>query len=406
MVEARQRQVRRGLAALALGHGVNDLYMGFIPALLPALVDKLHLDYTAAGRLVTIITVWSHVIQPLLGYGADRVGRRYLVILGPLITALAMSSLGMMDTYSALLLALLVGSLGDALFHPLAASLTGTVSRGSGVGMAVFAAGGNVGYGLGSMVIVVVVEYLGLARTWVTLAAGLATVGVMYAWLPHGVDRVERPKAEGEDPPRLHWVWPLVVLFVVVMLRAAQGTVFTTFVPLMLRARGAELILGGYAILGFSLAGAMGGLAGGPVSRRIGKKWTTVVSLGLAAPALYLFLHAQGVLAAGLLFVTGACLFAALPINIVMAQELLPRHASTASGLVMGLAWGVGSFSANEVGKAADRFARTLGPAMGLQRALEYSSLLLVAAAVAALLLPKGRPAGSGDPALQDDVAG
>jgi FSR family fosmidomycin resistance protein-like MFS transporter len=393
MALARQREIRRGVAALALGHGVNDLYMGFVPALLPALVDKLHLDYSAAGRLVTIITVWSHVAQPLLGYGADRVGRRHLVILGPLITALAMSSLGLMDTYAALLLALLVGSFGNALFHPLAASLTGTVARGSGVGMAVFAAGGNVGYGLGSLVIVVVVRYLGLERTWVTVGAGLVTAVVMYALLPHGVDRTERPKAQGEDPPRLHWVWPLSVLFVVVMLRAAQGTVFTTFIPLLLNARGAGLMLGGYAILGFSLSGAMGGLAGGPVSRWIGKKWTTVLSLGLAGPALYLFLHAQGTLAAALLFVTGACLFAALPINIVMAQELLPRHASTASGLVMGLAWGVGSFSANEVGQAADRFALTLGPALGLQRALEYSALLLVAAAVAAVLLPGTRRA-------------
>lgn len=401
---ASARAMRRGVAALALGHGVNDLYMGFVPALLPALVLKLNLDYAAAGRLVTIITVWSHVIQPLLGYGADRVGRRHLVILGPLITAGAMSLLGRMDTYQALLVALLVGSLGNALFHPLGASLTGTVSRGSGVGMAVFAAGGNIGYGLGSLVIVVVVERLGLERTWVTAIAGLATAWFMYTALPHGVDWVEKTESRADDPPRLHLVWPLAMLFVVVMLRAAQGTVFTTFVPLLLNARGAGLILGGYAILGFSLAGAAGGLVGGPVSRQIGKKWTTVLSLGLSAPALYLFLHAEGMAAAALLFVTGACLFAALPINIVMAQELLPRHASMASGLVMGLAWGVGSFSANEVGKAADRFALTLGPALGLQRALEYSALLLVAAAVVALVLPEPDRARPAVP-LQDHVA-
>jgi FSR family fosmidomycin resistance protein-like MFS transporter len=386
--------VRRGVAALALGHGVNDLYMGFMPAILPALVHKLHLDYSAAGGLVTIITLWSHVSQPLLGYGADRIGRRHLVILGPLITALAMSMLGLMDTYQALLLVLLVGSFGNALFHPLGASLTGTVSRGSGPAMAVFAAGGNVGYGLGSMVIVVVVAHLGLERSWVTVGAGLATALFMYSSLPHGVDVTETPPADPEGRPRLHWVGPLVILFIVVMLRAAQGTTFTNFIPLLLNARGASLLLGGYAILGFSLAGAVGGLIGGPVSRRVGKKWVTVVSLGLAGPALYLFLHADGLAAAALLMLTGACLFAALPINIVMAQELLPRHASTASGLVMGLAWGVGSFSAKLVGNAADRFALTLGPALGLQRALEYSALMLVVATVVALFLPDTKQRG------------
>ena len=380
--------VRRGVAALALGHGVNDLYMGFVPALLPVLRSKLHLDYATAGGLVTIITVWSHVAQPLLGYGADRLGRRALVLLGPMITACAMCLLGVVDTYHGLLLALLVGSFGNALFHPLAASLTGTLSRGSGAAMAIFAAGGNVGYGLGSVVIVVVVAQLGLGRTWVTVVAGLATAIFMFSALPRQVDALDPPHATPDDAPRLHWLGPLVVLFCVVMLRAAQGTVFTTFIPLLLNARGAGLMLGGYAILGFSLAGAVGGLIGGPASRRLGKKWVTVLSLALAGPALYLFLHADGVLAAVLLMVTGACLFAALPINIVMAQELLPRHGSTASGLVMGLAWGVGSVSAKLVGSAADRFAQQLGPALGLQRALEYSALLLVAATVVALVLP------------------
>lgn len=379
--------VRRGVAALALGHGVNDLYMGFVPAILPALVHKHHLDYAAAGLLITITTLWSHLSQPLLGYSADRIGRRQLVILGPVITAVAMSLVGVVDTYHTLLIALLVGSFGNALFHPLGASLTGAVSRGSGLSMAVFTAGGNIGFGLGSVVIVFVVAHLGLEQTWVTMLAGLAAAAFMCTSLPRTPNVTPTPHLESASDPSFHWIAPLAVLFVVVMLRAAQAITFTSFVPLLLNARRASLELGGYAVFGFSVAGAAGGLIGGPAARRFGKKWVTVFSLGLAVPALYLFLHTSGAPAAALLLLAGACLFAALPINIVMAQELLPRHASTASGLVMGLAWGVGSISARLVGNTADQFALALGPALGLQRALEYSIVSLMVAVAAALFL-------------------
>jgi len=403
----RERQaplnVRRAVAALALGHGVNDLYMGFSPALLPALMDRLHLTYGVVGSLVTLVTVWTHISQPLIGYGADRVGRRYLVVLGPVISAVAMSWLGLVDSYQGLLLALVIGSIGNAIFHPVGASLVGTVSRGSGHAMAIFSAGGNIGFGLGSLVIVLVVAHLGLERTWTTVGFGLATAAFMFTSLPRGVEAAAAPRGERAGAARLHWLGPLLILFVVVVLRAAESTVITTFVPLLLHARGASLTLGGYAIFAYSLAGAAGGMLAGPLSGRLGTRWVTVLSLAVAAPAFYLFLHTGGAVAATLFLIGGAALFAALPVNIVMAQQLLPRHASTASGLVMGLAWGVGAISAKFVGNGADHLTASLGEALGLQRALDYSLLMVVAGAAAALLLPDLRRAR---PASEDDVAG
>jgi FSR family fosmidomycin resistance protein-like MFS transporter len=380
---------RRGVAALALGHGVNDLYMGFLPGLLPLLVDRLRLSYGAAGLLVTVVTTTSHLTQPLLGYGADRAGRRLFVVIGPVVTAAAMSGLGLVHSYEALLIVLLVGSLGNALFHPVGASLTGSVSRRSGTAMAVFSAGGNIGYGLGPVVAVAVVEWFGLPRIWLTVVVGLAAALIMLSALPRALDRRETAAPAPAGQARLHWVGPLLVLFVVVVLRAAEATVFTTFAPLLFVRRGAALILGGYVVLGFSLAGAAGGVIAGPLSGRLGKRWTTVLSLALAAVAWYPFLHTRGPLSAVLLLLLGAGVFAALPINIVMAQELLPRHASTASGLVMGLAWGVGSAATTAVGALADRLTPALGAAVALERAMGLSALLLVTAAVVALFLPE-----------------
>jgi FSR family fosmidomycin resistance protein-like MFS transporter len=155
-------------------------------------------------------------------------------------------------------------------------------------------------------------------------------------------------------------------------------------------------MLGGWALLGFASAGAVGGLVGGAISDRMGRRRTTVAGLALAAPALYFFLHAEGLAAAGLLLVAGACLFSALPVNIVMGQELAPRHASTISGVVMGFAWGVGGLGTTALGALVDHLAPGMGEAAALARAMELIALLPLAAAVLACALPETRPAEHG----------
>jgi FSR family fosmidomycin resistance protein-like MFS transporter len=388
--------------------------MGFLPALLPLIVERLGLSLTLAGALVSMVNLASQVTQPILGHSADRVGRRLLVIVGPLVTTLSMASLGLMNSYQALLIALLCGSFGNSAFHPQGAALTGKIGLGrrspaaskdarpgasgrggaaerSGAAMAIFAAGGNIGYGLGPVLVISIVNLLGQQFTWLTIPIGLAAVAFVIAAVPTAVDVPSQRPPEAAATTRRHWLLPLIILWLVVALRAAVATLFTTFVPLLIARRHEALMLGGWALLGFSLSGALGGLIGGPASDRLGRRSVTVVSLVLAAPAFYLFLHAHGIASAALLLVTGACVYAALPVNLVMAQEMLPRRASLVSGLMMGLAWAAGGMSTTVVGVLADRLALTLGPAGGLEHALDGVALISLAAAALALMLPETR---------------
>jgi FSR family fosmidomycin resistance protein-like MFS transporter len=391
----------RAVAALAIAHGANDLYMGFLPALLPLIVERLGLSLTLAGGLVSVVNLASQLTQPILGHSADRIGRRLLVIIGPLITTLAMASLGLMTSYQALLIALLLGSFGNSAFHPQGAALAGKIgalrraadstAQRSGAAMAIFAAGGNIGYGLGPVLVIAVVNHLGQQFTWLTIPVGLAAVAFLIASLPAAVDTPSHDASADPSAANRTWLRPLIILWLVVALRAAAAIIFTTFVPLLISRRHEPLMLGGWALLGFSLAGALGGLIGGPASDRLGRRSVTIVTMLLAAPAYFLFLHAHGVASAVLLVATGACLFAGLPVNLVMAQELLPRRASLVSGLMMGLAWAAGGLSTTVVGALADRLAVTLGPAGGLERAMDGTALVCIAAAALAVLLPETR---------------
>jgi FSR family fosmidomycin resistance protein-like MFS transporter len=387
----------RAIPALALIHGVNDMYMGFLPALLPLIVQRLDLTLTGVGLLISTVNLVSQLSQPLFGYLGDRTGRRVLAIAGPLVTTLSMSWLGLVGSYELLLLTVVLGSLGTAVFHPQGAALVGSFAGRRGTAMAVFTSGGSIGYGVGPVLVIAIVNLFGLHFTWLSMGLGLAATAFLVAVVPRSTGRPAAAGSRPRAPGPSRWLVPLILLYSVVMLRAGAAILFTTFIPLLIERRGAALMLGGWTLLGFSLAGAVGGLLGGPLSDRLGRRAVTVGGLALTGPAIFLFLRADGLAAAALLLLSGVCLFSALPVNIVMAQELRPNHASTVSGLVMGFAWGIGGLATTVLGALADRWSTTLGELAGLARAMDLIAVLPIAAAILALALPETRVASSGE---------
>jgi FSR family fosmidomycin resistance protein-like MFS transporter len=99
----------------------------------------------------------------------------------------------------------------------------------------------------------------------------------------------------------------------------------------------------GWVLSGFIFFGGIGGLFGGTLADRWGARRVSLFSLSLAAPLLVAALAANGRLSYVLLAIAGMFLNVGVPVNIVMAQRLVPGGASTVSALMMGFAWGAGA---------------------------------------------------------------
>ena len=91
------------VAALSSGHAAHDTYIGFVPVLLPSLVERFALSHTLAGWL-SACTQLPSILQPIFGYLADRLVLRWAVILGPAVTATLMSLAGWAPSYAVLAL--------------------------------------------------------------------------------------------------------------------------------------------------------------------------------------------------------------------------------------------------------------------------------------------------------------
>ena len=375
------------LALLALAHFSIDAYSSFFSPLLPLLVTRLHMSLTRVGALVVLASLASSLSQPLFGWLSDRVHRPWFVALGPPIAALFLSAIGLAPNFAMLVTLLVLGGIGVAAFHPQAAVLASGLSTSRSLAMSLFVTGGTLGFSLGPLFAVTVVGRLGLERTWIAaipgVLMGLLLLSQFKRLNPHPRPQGARPSfAELKPVAR-----PLTLLYFAVVCRSAVSYGFMTFLPLYLNRRGYSVATGGALLTAYLALGAIGGFFGGWLADRWGGRNVVRVSFVSAFPLYVAFLYLPDRLGLPVLILGSFLLQTSLPVNVVLGQELSPRHASTISSLLMGAAWGVGALLIGPIGALAD--------ARGLHTALLSLACLLAGGLACALALPArmGRPA-------------
>jgi FSR family fosmidomycin resistance protein-like MFS transporter len=347
--------------SLALGHAVDDFYPSFLAPLLPLFVEKLGLSLALAGGLATLQGFTTSLLQPVFGYLADRVQQPRLAAWGMLASAIFTSLWGLAPDGASLVLLVVLAGLGVALFHPVASGLVGQLGiRQKGLAMSLFLTGGSVGYGLGPLVAVALASRWGLPAIGFAIVPGILTAALLHRFarrLPsRAVPTASRsPLLRGEGRLLLKQFLPLLPLTFVVMLRAALSITLGTFLPLYLTQQGFPLLLAGLAVTIFRIAGAVGGLVGGPLADRVGRRRILFLSFALALPFLWGVSHAEGWPALASLAAVGAIISSSAPLSVVIAQEATPDNPSMASGLMIGFAWGIGGLAVTGVGIWGDQ---------------------------------------------------
>ncbi len=372
------------LGALSLAHFTNDLYAAFLAPLLPLVVAKFGLSLALAGLLGSMFNLSSAFSQPFFGLAADRISRPVFTVLGALITVIMMGLLGLAPSYHVMLAVLFIAGLGTASFHPQSFAVAGAVSGDRrGAGLSIFVAGGELGYSLGPIYVAAIVGAVGLPGTALAALPGVAACLLLWRHVGSWRSDLEKPTRGLRGDVRRHGR-SLALIWLVVVIRSVVTLGHILFIPLLLRDRGATLLMGGTAIFLFGGIGSIGGLVGGALSDRIGRRAVMAISLISTAPLLVLFGMIESSWGLVPLALGGFTLFLAAPVSIVMAQEMFPSRASLASSLVTGMAWGTAGLSMTLIGAIADK--------IGLVQTLSASVGLFLIALVAIWALPAQPP--------------
>jgi len=360
------------LVLLSLGHLITDVNQGAVVILIPVVKASFGLSIGAATALVTVSTVTSSVLQPLFGLLSDRFDLRWVIPGGILVAGLGMAFAGLAPSYPLVVLAVLLSGIGVAAFHPEASRWAGQAAgRRRATGMSYFSVGGNAGYALGVFAMAPLVVALGRGgMAWLLPPA--AVVALLLAPAVAGFGRApghEEASLKGSLRAALSPV--IGLLTAVVAVRSAVSIGFAALAPLYLHlGRGLPLTDAAWVTSAFLFAGALGTLLGGPLADRFGRRRQLLGSFVVQPVLGFVFVLVPGWPGYLALVLLGAAVVSSFAVTVVIAQEALPRHQGTASGIILGFAFGAGGISAGLLGALAD--------AIGLQTSLLLLSALPV----------------------------
>ncbi|MFZ5569922.1 MAG: MFS transporter [Thermodesulfobacteriota bacterium] len=345
---------------LTLVHFTGDLYSSFVNPLFPLFVEKLGLSLTQVGLIAGTNRFLAFIVQPTVGYLADRHPSRAFILAGLLLAICFIPLAGIAPGFWTLLILVAVGSIGSSMFHP---PVTGMVplyaGSNSGFSMSIFNTGGTLAFGLGPLFVTWYAARFGLGALPFTMCFGWIILAYLAVTIPKpGGDASTRLGFFGSIRENLGDAWKIVaVIWLVMFLRAVVGQSFLTFLPVLLVQKGLTVVSAGVVFSLFTVAGTFSGLIAGRISDKIGFRPVFLCAHGLMTPVLLLFLRLEGDAVYIGALAAGATVLATLPLGVAMAQLLAPRGRSMVASLMMGFAYGLGGLITPLVGRLADLYS-------------------------------------------------
>ena len=265
---------RRSLFAACGAHAVHDGLTDAIYVLLPLWQAQFGLSYAMVGLLRASYSGMMAGFQLLASRMAKRWGRERMLVAGTALAGLAYLLAGLAGGLAVLLMALLLGGLGASVQHPLASSIvTDTHEAGGGVKEALSQY--NFAGDIGKTLIPALVGLLLLVCGWQASVGllgllGLAAAGLLWWLLPKPEEvrasqqSVRKAIAGKQARGGFH------ALLATGTVDSAVRMGFLTFLPFLLKSKGAGTAGIGVALSLLFVGGAFGKLLCGYLGARIG----------------------------------------------------------------------------------------------------------------------------------------
>ncbi|MGD1004551.1 MAG: MFS transporter [Methanoregulaceae archaeon] len=330
-----------------------------LPAILPLLILNYNYSYFAAGLLVTAYQLTSSVTQPVIGWLSDTKGFFVHVSISLLIGAVFIGLIGIAHNYFIVMVFAILAALGHATFHPTALSIVSRLCNSENRARitSYFVVGGNLGFAVGPILAGIVVWWLGLPGLLLLIFPAMFMALTLKFVLSDTISKAytERKKVEVSKIPDS--INPFLILLSSSIFRAWAIYAVIAFLPTYLVTQGYDLVVASAIATLMLLAGVVGQIFGGYLSDRYGKKEFILLGQILTIPPFYVFFLTSGVVSIIALILFGFALWSTFSVPIAMSHELLPQNVGLASGLMLGLAIGIGGLGVAVNGIIADHYS-------------------------------------------------
>jgi len=335
--QAKADEQLRTLAAISTAHWVSHFHMFVLPMLFPFLKQQLGVGYIELGFALTVFAVTSALTQAPIGYLADHVGARKVLLIGLTVGGLALIMLGMNLSYTSLILCAALLGLANSVYHPADYAILSARVAPSRIGRAfsVHTFAGMFGGAIAPATMLVLTSTLGMRAA--LIVAGLVGVVVAVALaFAHSVEAEPvsartpaTPTPDGKQQKARVFtpaILGLTVFFVLLSLSSSGITNFS--VVALMSAYAVPFSAANLALTAFLTATAFGVLGGGFVADMT-RRHADVAAAGFAVNAvIILMIGTVGLAPPALIAAMGTAGF--LSGMIMPSRDMLVRAAAPA----------------------------------------------------------------------------
>ncbi|MDI4239214.1 MFS transporter [Bradyrhizobium sp. Arg237L] len=108
----------RTLTGISIAHWVSHFHIFVLPMLFPFLKERLGVGYIELGFALTVFALVSGLTQAPIGYLADHIGARKILLIGLCLGGFALIGLGSHLSYPALIASAIGLGLANSVYHP------------------------------------------------------------------------------------------------------------------------------------------------------------------------------------------------------------------------------------------------------------------------------------------------
>lgn len=373
----------RTLTVTGLNHALHDGYTDVIYVLLPIWQNEFALSFAALAMLRGLYSGTIAGLQIPAGRIAERVDAKIVLAAGTALSALGYVCAGLSGGVIGLGLALALSGAGSSTQHPLASA---AVSRAYGTAarrpLGIYNFTGD----LGKAAVPALVSLLLVLASWrhavlVLACAGFLVSACVALWLPRvgkGHHSAAKSASAQSGKGRGGFAW----LLAIGMLDSAVRMGLLTFLPFLLRDKGASLPTSGFALALVFVGGAAGKFTCGWLGERIGTLRTVLLTETATAALIIAVLALPLAPAMILLPLLGVMLNGTSSVLYGTVPELTPSHLTERA-----FAW----FYTGTIGMGATApvLYGLLGDAFGSTTTIVFTAITALAICPLALMLAR-----------------
>ncbi|RKS86967.1 sugar phosphate permease [Orbus hercynius] len=267
------------LSQICITHLISHIHMLVLPVLMPVmLLTRQDVDFIQIGFAISVFNIVSAVVQAPVGFFVDRIGPKRVLLTGLIIGSLSFLSIGLIEHYIWLIIAMGIAGAANAVYHPADYAILSqnVTEKRMGRAFSLHTFSGYIGFAVTPTLMLTVSAFYNVGMAFIVSGViGLIAVVILYPKARNEGRKkteesqsIEHKESTNKVSTKLPLMTPAIffMLILFLLLSLSGGSIQNFSVSALVTGYHISLADANVALTAFLVASAVGVLVGGQLA--------------------------------------------------------------------------------------------------------------------------------------------